>query len=87
MLSQNRTLRLSTHEAELQTNRAFSQTERGRDVLRSRSAVERLISHLVRMGMRNARFFTMKKVQLQAYLVAAAYNLQRVMTLTAATTG
>lgn len=82
-----RTLRLSTHEAELQTNRAFSQTERGRDVLRSRSAVERLISHLVRMGMRNARFFTMKKVQLQAYLVAAAYNLQRVMTLTAATTG
>jgi hypothetical protein len=33
------------------------------------------------MGMRHARFFTMKKVQLQAHMVAAAYNLQRVMTL------
>ena len=80
----NRTVRLSTHEVEHQKNRAFGETERGRAVLRSRSAVERLISHLVRMGMRNARFFTMKKVQLQAYLVAAAYNLQRVMTLTSA---
>lgn len=78
-----RTIRLSTHESELQENRAFAATERGREVLRSRSAVERLISHLVRMGMRHARFFTMKKVQLQAYMVAAAYNLQRLLTLTA----
>lgn len=80
----SRTIKLNTHEAELQRNQAFNQTERGREVLRARSAVERLISHLVRMGMRHARFFTMKKVQLQAYMVAAAYNLQRVMTLMAA---
>jgi len=79
-----RALKLSTHEAELQENRRFCETERGRQVLRDRSSVERLLSHLVRMGMRHARFFTMKKVQLQANMVAAAYNLQRVMTLRAA---
>lgn len=80
----NRTIRLNSHEAELQANRRFAESDRGRELLRTRSAVERLISHLVRMGMRHARFFTMQKVQLQAYMVAAAYNLQRLMTLRAA---
>lgn len=79
-----RIIRLSPYERELQENRAFAETERGKQVLRERSAVERLLSHLVRMGMRNARFFTMKRVQLQAYMVAAAYNLQRFFTLRAA---
>lgn len=76
-----RTIKLNPFERELQDNRAFSESERGKELLRSRSAVERLISHLVRMGMRHARFFTMAKVQLQAYMVAAAYNLQRLITL------
>jgi len=82
----HRVIRLSPYEHELQHNRAFAQTPRGREVLRSRSAIERLISHLVRMGMRHARFFTMKRVQFQAYMVAAAYNLQRLFTLRATTT-
>jgi hypothetical protein len=76
-----RTIKLNPFERELQDNRAFAASERGRDLLRSRSSVERLISHLVRMGMRHARFFTMAKVQFQAYMVAAAYNLQRLITL------
>lgn len=80
----SRIIRLSPYERELQENRAFAETERGKQVLRERSAVERLLSHLVRMGMRHARFFTMKRVQFQAYMVAAAYNLQRLFTLRAA---
>jgi hypothetical protein len=80
----HRIIRLSPFEPELQQNRAFAQTPRGREVLRSRSAVERLISHLVRMGMRHARFFTMKRLQFQAFMVGAAYNMQRIFTLRAA---
>lgn len=78
-----RAIKLSPFERELQSNRAFSQTDRGKAVLRSRSAIERLLSHLVKMGMRHARFFSMKKVQFQAYMVAAVYNLQRLITLKA----
>jgi len=82
-----RVIRLNQYERELHANRTFAQTERGKQVLRSRSSVERLISHLVRMGMRHARFFTMARVQVQAFMVAAAYNLQRLFTLRAAASG
>ncbi len=78
----NRVILLSVHEHELQAIKAFNASPRAKDVLRSRSAVERLISHLVKMGMRTARFFGMHRVQLQAHMVAAAYNLQRLITLT-----
>jgi len=77
-----RRLKLSVYEEELQRAKAFNASEQAGEVLRRRSAVERLISHLVRMGMRNARFFGMHLVQYQAYLIASAYNLQRVFTLT-----
>jgi len=77
-----RFVQLNAYEAELQQLKEFNATPRAKDVLRSRSAIERLISHLVRMGMRHARFFGMHMVQYQAYLTAAAYNLQRIFTLT-----
>ncbi len=77
-----RSIKLSAHEVELQRMKEFNATPRAKEVLRSRSAIERLISHLVRMGMRHARFFGMHMVQYQAYLTAAAYNLQRIFTLT-----
>lgn len=76
-----RSITLSSYEREHQEALAFSRTERAADLLRSRSAVERLISHLVRMGMRHARFFGMHMVQFQGFMTAAAYNLQRLMTL------
>jgi len=79
---QPRRLKLSAYEEELQRAKAFNASPRAGEVLRRRSAVERLISHLVRMGMRHARFFGMHLVQYQAFLTAAAYNLQRVFTLT-----
>jgi len=78
-----RVIRLSPYEREHQQNRAFAESPQGQHVLRARSSIERLISHLVRMGMRHARFFTMKRVQLQAFLVAASYNLQRIFTIRA----
>lgn len=81
-----RVIRLSPYEREIQANRTFAQTERGKQMLRSRSSVERLISHLVRMGMRHARFFTMARVQVQAFMVAAAYNIQRLFILRASAT-
>jgi IS5 family transposase len=77
----NRTIQLSVYEAELRAAEAFNASPRAAEVLRSRSAIERLISHLVRMGMRHARFFGMHMVQAQAHLTAAAYNLQRYITL------
>ncbi len=78
-----RSVKLSPYEAELQRIREFNATPRAKEVLRSRSAIERIISHLVRMGLRQARFFSKEMVQFQAYLTAAAYNLQRIFTLTA----
>ena len=78
-----RLIRLSAHEPELQRTKAFNATERAKPLLRSRSAVERLLSHLVRMGMRHARFFGMHMVQFQAYMTAAAYDLQRIIALSA----
>lgn len=80
----NRVLMLSVYEAELQRTKTFNASPRAGEVLRSRSAIERLISHLVRMGMRRARYFGMHMVQFQAHMVAAAYNVQRYITLMAA---
>lgn len=76
-----RRIMLSAYEAEHQRTKAFNATERAKPLLRSRSAVERLISHLVRMGMRQARFFGMHMVQFQAYMTAAAHDLQRIIAL------
>ena len=53
-------------------------------LLRERSGIERLIAHLVRMGMRQARFFGMEMVKFQAFMTAAAHNIQRYMTLASA---
>lgn len=82
-----RTITLNPHEDQLQKLKEFNQREDAPRLLRKRSAVERLISHLVRMGMRHARFFTMKRVQFQAYMTAAVYNLQRYLTLESAAGG
>jgi len=76
-----RTILLSPYEQEHQEAIAFNRTPHAADLLRSRSAVERLISHLVRMGMRHARFFGMHMVQFQAFMTSAAYNLQRLITM------
>ena len=78
-----RAINLNAHEAELQELKEFNNSPRAKSLLPKRSSVERLISHLVRMGMRHARFFGLLNVQFQAFMTAAAYNLQRCFTLLA----
>ena len=80
---QGRVIVLNAYEQELQDLQAFNALPEAPQVLRKRSAVERLISHLVRMGMRQARFFGLHMAQFQGFMTAAAYNLQRAFTLLA----
>lgn len=79
-----RLIALNRHEAEIQEAQRMNAEPGEKALLRRRSAVERLLAHLVRMGMRQARFFGLAMVQFQAFMTAAAYNLQRYMTLAAA---
>lgn len=79
-----RLLTLNRYEHEMQDAQAHNATPEAKITLRKRSAVERLLSHLVRLGMRHARFFGMHMVEFQAYLTTAAYNFQRYITLSAA---
>jgi hypothetical protein len=79
-----RLIKLNRHEAELQEAQRMNAQPEEKAILRQRSAIERLQAHLVRMGMRQARFFGLAMVQFQAFMTAAAYNLQRYMTLAAA---
>ncbi|MCP4959808.1 MAG: transposase [Actinomycetia bacterium] len=80
-----RSVKLSVYEPEFQRMKEFNATPRAKGVLRARSAIERLISHLVRMGLRQAKYFGRINVQYQALMTAAAYNLQRIFTLMVAT--
>lgn len=75
---------LNRYEREIQDAQAYNATPGAKVMLRKRSAIERLISHLVRMGMRHARFFGMHMVEYQALMTAAAYNFQRYFTLVTA---
>lgn len=79
-----RVVTLNLHETELQEAKRLNARPEEKALLRERSGVERLIAHLVRMGMRQARFFGLEMVKFQAFMTAAAYNLQRYMTLAAA---
>lgn len=81
---EGRKIILHRHEQQLQDAQKDNARPETKAVLRKRSAIERLISHLVRMGMRQARFFGLHMAQFQAYMTAAAYNLQRYFTLKAA---
>jgi hypothetical protein len=81
---EGRKIILHPHEKELQAAQVDNTKPETKAALRKRSAIERLISHLVRMGMRQARFFGLHMAQFQAYMTAAAYNFQRYFTLVAA---
>lgn len=77
-----RTIILNRYEEEIQEAQRFNAKPESKALLRKRSAVERLLSHLVRMGMGQARFLGLHMAQFQAYMTAAVYNLQRYLTLT-----
>jgi len=79
-----RTVKLNVFEPELQAAKAFNASPDAKPLLRKRCGVERVISHLMRYGLRAARYFGQGMTQFQAYMTSAAYNLQRVATLLAA---
>lgn len=82
--TRGRSVKLSVYEAEFQQAKAFSQTPDAKPLMRKRCGVERVLSHLMRYGLRRARYFSQSMTQFQAFMTAASYNLQRVATLLAA---
>jgi IS5 family transposase len=80
---EGRDIKLDVHEAELQALKQFYAQPQNRQLLRQRSIVEAILSQLVRMGLRQARYRGIEGVRFQVGLTVAAYNLQRLMTLLA----
>jgi transposase len=76
-----RTVTTHVHEALLQQARARQQTEGFKALYNPRSAVERIISELVRHGLRQTRYIGGRKRRLQRLWTAAAVNLKRLFTL------
>jgi hypothetical protein len=76
-----RTVTTHAHEALLQKARARQQMEGFKALYNPRSAVERIISELVRHGLRQTRYIGERKRRLQRLWTAAAVNLKRLFTL------
>jgi len=70
-----RLITLHPQEAQLQAARAFEQTDYFRQQYRQRVVVEHRIARLVRLGMRQARYFGRAKTLLQLLLAATVANL------------
>jgi len=70
-----RFITLHPQEAQLQAARAFEQTDYFRQQYRRRVVVEHRIARLVRLGMRQARYFGRAKTLLQLLLAATVANL------------
>lgn len=70
-----RLITLHPQEAQLQAARAFEQTDYFRQQYRRRVVVEHRIARLVRLGMRQARYFGRAKTLLQLLLAATVANL------------
>ena len=66
---------LHPQEAQLQAARALAQTEYFKETYRQRVVVEHRIARLVRLGMRQARYFGRAKTLVQLLLAATVANL------------
>ncbi|MHB2018227.1 MAG: IS1182 family transposase [Candidatus Xenobia bacterium] len=75
-----RKVRANFHEEILQQARERAAKPGFRQEMKQRLVVERVQSHLKRMGLRVTRYFGARKVRLQATLTAFAYNFQKVTT-------
>jgi transposase len=76
-----RTVTTHAHEDLLQQARALQQTKTFKALYNRRSTVERIISVLVRHGLRQTRYIGERKRRLQRLWTAAAVNLKRLFTL------
>lgn len=78
-----RLIKFNRFERELQQAKAWNDQDGSAETLRKRCTIERLLSQLVRMGMRASRYFSLAHTAFQAKQIAAAYNIQRAFTLLA----
>src|SRR5439155_27243083 len=76
-----RTIEVGPYEAELVAARAAWAEPELRVWHRQRWKVERKIAHLVRLGLRQARYCGQRKLHLQARLAATVANLRRLVVL------
>ena len=70
-----RSIAVHEHEALLQQAKAFQRTEEFRSRYRKRVVAEHRIARLVRLGIRQARYFGSKKTLFQLAMAAAVANL------------
>ncbi len=72
-----RSLAVHPLEAVLQSARAAERTARVQALLKRRSAAERRLAHLMRCGLRQARYRGRVKTEFQAFATALVVNLRR----------
>ena len=77
--SGKRIIKLRKHEALQQDAEKFAQTDRGKELLLLRPAIERVIAHWMRNGARQARYFGRLKVWMQCVLSAVMCNVQKIV--------
>jgi len=78
---EGRRIQVHPHEAIFQRARAEEKSPRIREILHRRSGIERTLAHLVRLGLRQARYKGRAKVEFQAVATALVVNLRRLGSL------
>jgi len=76
--SGKRIIKFRKYEALQQDAEKFARTDRGKELLLLRPAIERVIAHWMRNGARQARYFGRLKVWMQCVLSAVMCNLRKV---------
>jgi transposase len=77
--SGKRIIKLRKYEALQQDAEKFARTDRGKELLLLRPAIERVIAHWMRNGARQARYFGHLKVWMQCVLSAIMCNLRKIV--------
>ena len=76
--SGKRIIKLRKHEALQRDAEIFASTDRGKELLLLRPAIERVIAHWMRNGARQARYFGRLKVWMQCMLSAIMCNVSKI---------
>ena len=76
--SGKRVVKLRKYEALQQDAEKFAKTDRGKELLLLRPAIERVIAHWMRNGARQARYFGRLKVWMQCVLSAIMCNVKKI---------
>jgi len=77
--SGKRIIKLRKYEALQQDAEKFARTDRGKELLLLRPAIERVIAHWMRNGARQARYFGRLKVWMQCILSAIMCNMRKIV--------